>query len=393
MEQKQMFLAWLLTAVIATLGLSSCSNELAPDEPKREEMVDVVVSTLLPETLQTYGSNSGNGGLANLEGREDPLYVRYIMEVYTESGTLVKRKFINKKMTSGGTYRDAEFSLRLFAGKYRIVLWADIAKRVSSSLPDYLTGSGLSSDRLVSPYFISDFGDKTSGSEVLVRPVSDTEWEAGSLATIRASVIQANVDDVPNMPELYDAFFCANTIELTDESETYDDFVLTRPFAKVRVITTDKGETQRSCDHSRTVSTIGMGSNINTTFNALTGQYSGADSDNGYWETQPHGIGAYNNESGNEITVGVFYLPVSQTADASVAHNLDFYFTIYDTNGKLLGRNIHLNVPNVPLVGNMLTTIRGKVLTGTNKITVSIDGKFTEPGFDVDNADNPTGSN
>ena len=388
-----MFFAWLLTAVIATLGLSSCSNELAPDEPKREEMVDVVVSTSLPETLQTYGSNSQNGGLANLEGLEDPLYVRYIMEIYTESGTFVKRKFNNPVMRSGGDYRSAEFSLRLFAGTYQIVLWADIAKKVSSPLPDYLSASGLSTDRLVSPYFISDFGAETSGSEVLVRPVSDTEWEEGSLATIRASVIPVSVDDVSCSPELYDAFSCTRTIEITDESETYDDFTLTRPFAKVRVITTDKGETQRSCQHSLTVAKIGQNSGINTTFNALTGQYSGADSDNGYWEKLPHPVGAYNNESGNEITVGVFYLPVSQTADAEISHNLDFYFTIYDINGKLLGKNIHLNVPNVPLVGNKLTTIKGKVLTGTNKITVSIDGKFTEPGFDVDNADNPTGSN
>ena len=387
MKKNNLFLAWLLTAVIATLGLSSCSNELAPDEPKREEMVDVVVSTSLPETLQTYASNSAVGGLENLEGQG--LYVRYIMEVYTEKGTLVKRKFINKGIISNSDYTQAEFSLRLFAATYKIVLWADIAKKVSSPLPEYLNGSGLSSDRLVSPYFISNSGEY---STALVRPVSDTEWEKGSLATIRASVIPASVTNVSNMPEMYDAYSCTKTLALTnEENSTYDDFTLTRPFAKVRVIAKD--DVARICDHSLTVTTMRVNSKINTTFNALTGQYSGADSDNGYWETLPHYIGAYNTESDDESTVAVFYLPVSQTADASVAHNLDFYFTIYDTSGKLLDENIHLNVPNVPLVGNHLTTIKGNVLTVTNTIAVTIEDEFEGNGFEVNDADNPTGSN
>lgn len=390
MKKNNLFFAWLLTAVIATLGFSSCSNELAPDELKQEEMVDVVVSTSLPETLQTYGSNSGSAGLTNLEGLEDPLYVRYIMEVYTESNTLVKRKFINKKMTSGGTYRDAEFSLRLFAATYKIVLWADIAKKESSSLPDYLNGSGLSTDRLVSPYFISN---SNVSSSVLVRPVSDTKWEAGNLKTIKASVIQVDEGDAPNIQELYDAYSCTQTIELTNENTTYSDFTLTRPFAKVRVITTDKGETVRTCNHSLTVTRIGLNSGINTTFNASTGQYTGATSGDGYWESQPHSIGSYNNESGNEMTLCVFYLPVSQTADASIAHNLDFYFDIYDMDGKELGKDIHLNVSNVPLVGNHLTTIKGKVLTGANTIEVNIADEFVNPPYEVDIPDGDTGTN
>lgn len=390
MKKKNLFFGWLLTAVIATLGLSSCSNELASDEPKQEGMVDVVVSTSLPETLKTYGSNSGNGGLTNLEGLEDPLYVRYIMEVYTESGTLVKRKFINKKMTSGAQYRDAEFSLRLFAAQYKIVLWADIAKKVSSSLPDYLNGSGLSSDRLVSPYFISNTG---TSSDVLVRPVSATAWAAGNLKTIKASVIQVDEGDAPNIQELYDAYSCTKTITLTNENTTYDDFTLTRPFAKVRVITTDKGETVRSCDHSRTITRIGLNSGINTTFNASTNQYTVATQSGGYWETQTHSIGSYNNESGNERTLCVFYLPVSQTADAGTSHNLDFYFDIYDMNGNELGKDIHLNVSNVPLVGNHLTTIKGKVLTGSNTISVNIEDEFVNPPYEVNIPDGDTGTN
>lgn len=389
MKKNNLFLAWLLTAVIATLGLSSCSNELA-DEPKREEMVDVVVSTSLPETLQTYGSNSQNGGLANLETLEGSLYVRYIMEIYTESGTLVKRLLINKKMISGSDYRSATFSLRLFAATYNIVLWADIAKKVSSSLPEYLNGSGLSSERLVSPYFISNSGVY---SDVLVRPVSASEWKEGNLKVIKASVIQVDEGDASNIQELYDAYSCTQTITLTNENTTYSDFTLTRPFAKVRVITTDKGETERTCEHSLTITRIGMNSGINTTFNALTGKYSGASSGNGYWETQPHSIGSYNNESGPDRTLCVFYLPVSQTADAETAHNLNFYFDIYDTNGNVLGENIHLNVSNVPLVGNHLTTIRGKVLTGSNRIEVNIEDEFVSPPYEVNIPDGGTGSN
>lgn len=80
MKKKLFFFASLLTAAAATLGLTSCSNEMTPDQPIREGMVDVVMTTSMPQELQSYGVSSAEGGLKNLEDKG--YSVRYIMEVY-----------------------------------------------------------------------------------------------------------------------------------------------------------------------------------------------------------------------------------------------------------------------------------------------------------------------
>ncbi|MBO4944088.1 MAG: hypothetical protein J6C91_02360 [Muribaculaceae bacterium] len=121
MKKNNLFLAWLLAAVIAMLEFSSRSNEPAPEKPVREGMVDVVMTTSLPDDLQTYASNSAKSALENLENQG--LFLRYIMEVYTESGELLKRKMQYKSLSSEALYRDAEFSARLFAAKYTFVFY------------------------------------------------------------------------------------------------------------------------------------------------------------------------------------------------------------------------------------------------------------------------------
>lgn len=366
MKKKQFFSAWLLTAVFAALGFSSCSNDMALDETVvREGMVDVVMTTSLPQYLQTYGSNSGDGGLKNLEGKS--LFVRHIMEIYTDKDVLLKRLMIIKPLTSTSSYREAEFSARLFAAEYKFVFWADIVRKVDVQVTELQAAAGLETPYYANAYF---FSNTASNSNVLLRPNGTDKFTAGNLTAIRASKVYDEV--APIGPEMYDGYSCSETVDLrTREGDL--SFTLKRPFAKLRIITTDGGETLRTPDYASTVTVVGKDSQIPTTYNAKTGEYgtSGEQSDEGYWAIVEQQIGSYNNESGNEKTLGVFYFPIPETA-----MNMDFYFNVYDAAGNTITKDVHLNVPNVPLKGNFLTTIKGKLLSNNRKVTISIEDEF-----------------
>lgn len=366
MKKNNLFVAWLLTAVIAMLEFSSCSNELAPEKPVREGMVDVIMTTSLPEVLQTYScSNSAKGGLENLESQG--LVVRYIMEVYTESGDLLKRKMIYRPLSSDANYRDAEFSARLFAGKYTFVFWADIVKKVK--LPESMVLEGLSPECYANAYFFSNTYDN---SDVLWRPNGTATAVKGDLQAIRASEIAESM--APQLPEMYDGYACVQEVDLTTESTT-QDFTLTRPFAKLRIITTDVGTT-RTPDYEKTVTLLKSNRTIPTMFNAREHKYSmGGDDYRGYWATVRHQTGVYTNESreGDDHTLGVFYLPIS---DDVAAFNLDFYFDVYDAHGDAISKNVHVSVPNVPLMENHLTTIKGNLLANTHTLKITINDEF-----------------
>lgn len=386
MKKNNLFLAWLLTAVIAMLEFSSCSNELAPEKPVREGMVDVVMTTSLPEVLQTYGSNSGDGGLKNLEGHQSNLYVRYIMEIYNEPDTeagadntekkLIKRKMLYRPLTSTSTYREVEFTARLFASRYTFVFWADIVRKVSVITEDQKK-AGLYTPYYANAYFFSNEGTNT---DVLLRPVDAESFVKGDLQTIRAAELSETI--APIGPEMYDGYSCVKTVDLrTADCET--NFTLKRPFAKLRIISNAGGTTLRTPDYEKTVTMLKSGLTIPTVFNAKDQTYSKGenDSDQGYWALVEQPIGSYNNESGNEHTLGVFFLPASGNPGS---YNLDFYFDIYENTGSIIAEDVHVAVPNVPLQANHLTTIKGDVLANNHLITISIEDEFEDPGYEKD---------
>lgn len=395
MKKNNLFLAWLLTAVIAMLEFSSCSNELAPEKPVREGMVDVVMTTSLPEVLRTYGSNSADGGLKNLEGHQPDLYVRYIMEIYNEPDTeegadntekkLVKRKMLYKPLTSTGDYREAEFTARLFASKYTFVFWADIVRKVSV-ITDEQRKAGLYTPYYANAYFFSNDGTNT---DFLLRPVDAESFVKGDLQTIRAAELPEDI--APVSPEMYDGYSCVKTVDLRTADWDKEDFTLKRPFAKLRILTNAAGTTQRVPDYEKTVTILKSGLTIPTVFNAKDHTYSkgGDENDRGYWAVVEQPIGSYNNESGNQQTLGIFYLPASGSPGS---YNLEFYFDLYEkNNGGIIAEDVYVEVLNVPLQENRLTTIMGSFLADNHTITIGIEDEFEGEQFEVDPANPPTG--
>lgn len=374
MKKKLFFFATLLVAVVAAFGLTSCSQEDMPDSPTRDGVVDVVMTTTLPQELQSYATTSAEGGLKNLEGVEG-LAVRYIMEIYPKgSETAVQRMITYKNLTSDGDYRTASFSTRLLAAEYNFVFWADIV-RESNTIPYNQTLEGLETPIYGNSYFYSNKNLSGEALEALYRPTDVSVSEKGDLKTIHSSGVGAAVSPVSS--EMYDGYTCAKEVDLRVEPTTHS-FTLKRPFAKLRVVATDKAdELIMKPDWDKSLLKILPDCNIPNRFNALTGTAtSDSNVGGGYWCSYYVTSGTYENETGDEHTIGVFYLPVSTSS-----YNLTFDMGI--TTGETATYN-KLSVENVPLVANKLTTIKGKILSKKTDVTITIEDPFVEPGIDVE---------
>jgi hypothetical protein len=377
MKKKLFFFASLLTAAAATLGLTSCSNEMTPDQPIREGMVDVVMTTSMPQELQSYGVSSAEGGLKNLEDKG--YSVRYIMEVYPKgSTTKVQRMIKYVPMSEGGSYRTTSFETRLLASEYNFVFFADIVRQVNAyPYNDPNPYPGLNKPYYANRYF---FSNTDESSDVLIRPTDVNTAVAGDLQTICASIAATDTFQNPYL-EMYDAYSCSEAVDLRIEPTT-QSFTLKRPFAKLRLITTDADKLLTTPDWSKSRVDITV-SDIPTGFNALTGASVNV-ADRGYWNGGIQALNSdlYSNEGASEKTISVFYLPVPANGQ-----NLTFKMDIKDASGNYLAQRVSLEVQNVPLVGNKLTTIKGNLLSKNATFNVTIDDEFEkdDEGNIIDN--------
>lgn len=355
---------------IVAMGLTSCSQEDMPDTPNREGMVDVVMTTSMPQELQSYGVSSAEGGLKNLEDKG--YSVRYIMEVYPKgSTTKVQRMIKYVPMSEGGSYRTTSFETRLLASEYNFVFFADIVRQVNAyPYNDPNPYPGLTTPYYANRYF---FSNTDESSDVLIRPTDVNTAVAGDLQTICASKAATDTFQNPYL-EMYDAYSCTKAVDLRTESTT-QSFTLKRPFAKLRLITTDADQLLATPDWSKSRVDITV-SDIPTGFNALSGA-SIAGTERGYWNggIQALNSDVYSNEpdDGSEKTLSVFYLPVP-----AKSQNLTFSITVKDASGKVLTQSVKLEVENVPLVGNKLTTIKGNLLSKNATFNVTIDDEFED---------------
>lgn len=368
MKKKLFFFASLLTAAAATLGLTSCSNEMTPDQPIREGMVDVVMTTSLPQALQSYAISSDKSGLENLEG-EEGLYVRYIMEVYpkTTSTEPIARKICYKPLVSGGDYKTASFQTRLVAAQYNFVFWADIVREVTeldNSNVD-MSAVGLSKPFYGNRYFLTNKENPEEGEPVLVHATNADTYSAGTLQEISANV-QADSHVGHITGEMYDGYTANEVIDLRSEVPN-KSILLKRPFAKLRVITTDADVmAQQDINPADIIMTLFYKSTIPSTYNALTKSSSGSANLNALYKN--NAIYSAENEKANEKTVGVMYcLP-----PASV-NELTLNFSVY---GSDIYSGIPVNAGMVPLVANNLTTIKGNLFSKNPKITIEIKDEF-----------------
>ena len=359
----------LLTALV--LGVASCQKDFTADVESRGE-VNVQLAVAAPELIgatRTDGDaqntlNSAYGAIDYLDGNAtgdrqnwDKVDLRYSLEVYDKDDltTPVKDRMVIIK----DKYEPVKFDLRLIPNRdYQFVIFADfVPEGEAEKTVDY-----------------------------------SAQGDLGLRHTIGANLTEITIkqgDDALN-DEIADSYF--KTFEFRPENNTsnsINDVVLQRPYAKVRVIATDLAELNLNVEPKYVAINYGT-TPILTTFNAVTGEISvdKLSSDKAFEYTYVEDIRSnranhvYNAdydakvatakngiERASHLTLFTDYILATATQSP-----ISFQMTVYDENHDPI-KTINFNT-NIPVQRNHLTTIIGNVLTAATEVTVTIDDNF-----------------
>ena len=299
-----------LALAALVLGMVSCQTEPEGFDVNVGGEQDVNITVSLPEGTR---ANSALGAFENVNFEEYD--VRFQCEVHYGA----EKKVLDPQFSDNG--KEASFNVRLIANrKYTFVVWADLVKEDNTTEDlHYNTANGLANITL-----------------------NDT-WVA--------------------MDETRDAFTCSEELEFTRNANIRLE--LKRPFAKMRVITTDMLELMGVMPE--TVEVEYTTTHFDT-YNALTKTPSGELRK----EHVQTAIATYDYKAGDaEKTLFTDYFFATETQKV-----VNFNMNVYDQNNELIDETKSFNTP-IPAKRNYVTTIKGNILTYADDFTVEI-----LPGFD-----------
>ena len=418
--------------LVATISTACSENEILTETAPEGGEVEYMISTTLPDAIQTYTSGTGTdvasqsclppyndvnsalGGLANLV--DQGYAVRYIMEIYNPEGRLV-RQIKYKPLTSGTDYRSITFDpVRIVrSDNTEFLFWADIVmevNRMPAGTQD-LEGAeemnvtcdmtGITLPYYANPYFYSNKDNKNDGSDPLFQTIF--YWtRPGDLHHISGScpyVPDDTTDDVDDYfhynSEMWDGYSAYKKFDSSQMQGGSMNITLTRPLAKLRFVTTDAdiiagnvdedfnwGKTRielNSDDFSKEpiipsiLPSYNMASGKAELFPDYNWVYSHWQM-NEYVPASGQPLPIYSADTNKCRTIAVVYVP-----GQSQAINLKAYIDNHYSRGYNF--EINLNLPNVPLVANKLTTIKGNFLSKDHNFSITVSDDFDTPGEDV----------
>ena len=318
---------------VAALSLIGCTQNDILDRDINNGNEVMTVTLTPPDALNTRAvsetSNSALGGISNVDWAMYDL--RYQLAVYDETG---ETQIISPQVKIAATgYQPVTYELRLIPKhKYKLVAWADFVKE----------------------------GETT-----------DLHYNTADLRNI------ALIDDVTAQmnDESRDAYF--GTKDLTAGDSFNETLTLKRPFAKLRVVTTDWAYeslpmpdnfkvTYYNCTRFEGINAVTgealsvdgniAGSDLDATGIELTTTISNSKEEK-YYKT------GYDKTAANR-TVLVDYL-LCNDEQQPIHFKIDFL----DGTNSLIVRDLNTNVP---IQRNWLTTVTGNVLTYENGTPVFI---------------------
>ena len=295
------------------LGLASCQTEPAVDVVLDGEQ-EVTLSVSLPETTRANTQNSAVGGVSNVLGEYD---IRYILEVYNDAGVMVK-----ERMTKTSDTTTAQFDLRLIPNRnYTFVVWADFVTNGSEEDLYYNTQNG--------------------GLRNVA--INESLWNA--------------------MDEARDAY--TGTVRIEDFDKNDDIAVtLTRPFGKLRVVTTDIAALYNILPEGVDVE---YSVPVYTAFDAFEEEPKTTASKQFIFKLSESSEYA-DLGSGSERTLFADY--IFGTASGTIQFTMD---VLYADNASTTSINFNTQIP---IERNKLTTLKGNMLTDANDITVTVNEVF-----------------
>ena len=331
------------------LGLASCQTEPEGLNVNVGGEVDTVVTVTIPETETRAGGNdSAKSVFDNGILEDENTTMRYILEIYYGDVRAERQVKYSDRIET------ITFPVRLVAGRdYNFVVWADVVTK--------------------------NAGEEFSDSDNHYNTTTENKW--------LTNVTLKGTWDA--MDESRDAFTGYYNTEKEGKKYTGNlpiNITLTRPFAKLRVITTDMVELG-NLNITPVSAKVTYSAFSHESFNALDGTYSGEISS----KTHTYAIADYADfantakEDSHKVLFTDYFF-----ADASdvVKFELDVYEGDVDNqNATTLIKHNDFKT-DIPAQRNYLTTIQGNILTDGNDITVTVenDGKFENAGDASDDA-------
>lgn len=323
----------LILGCLTGVFLSGCAKDLPQPGPNPDGDV-VRIQLDAPEAIQLTrsmpGTTSAMGGLTNVDWTKYDL--RYQLAVYSEDGTKI---LVPQQAQVYDTYSAAVFELRLTPNNtYKFVAWADFVAQGSTDDLHYDT---------------ADFANIT------IKTDGDRD---------------KTIND-----ESRDAYFISKNIAITQTLN--ESLTLKRPFAKVRVVTTDWDDTNHAitkpdnfkvtyhdCKRFGGVNAV-SGEALNQTDADATTVYTATLATDGsggkYYE------GSYD-ATANNRTLLVDYLIATPEQEA-----IHFQFDMLAGSAPVRSHDF---ATEIPIQRNHLTTIIGNLLSVGGSVTIDIDDNF-----------------
>ena len=293
-----------------------------------EQLVNITVA--LPEA--TRASSGAGFDLATL-GTDFEL--RYILEIYVEGNT---EDCIRKEAFTTAT-TNVVFPVRLVPGRdYRIVAWADIVPTIT--------------------------GERTAEGDY------DYYYET-SKGLDEVTIVENETITWNAMDEYRDAYTAYDVVYGFSANRSLD-LILTRPFAKVRVVSTDIKDIE-DLGYELKNGTVEYSVNLNRQFNALNGTATNAAVKShsfAYPTVYKESGDSYETETQRTLFADYIFVDKTWEQDA-----IQFTMSVYENGGLLKTTTFNTDIA---LHANSLTTIIGEVLTEGGYVKVEVDGKLDE---------------
>lgn len=333
-----------LFGLFGAFALAGCQNETLPADGVAADGEGNVMFTLsAPEAMETTratlgaNSNSALGGLTNVDFSQYDL--RYQLAVYRVDGTGADATYTQVvapqvKIVADG-YEPVTYTLRLTPNRsYRAVAWADFVRE------------GQTEDLY---YDTSDFENIHQANLPLQYVINE---------------------------ESKDAYFGSKDVKVGNTDTPATSFELKRPFAKLRVVTTDWNYGGLGEEMPDKVEVTYYNCKRFLALNALTGEATStdlADTDGTIYtatlnkDEKAYALGY--DKTDNNRTIVVDYLMASD-------EQTPIHMKFTAKNGETVIATQDLNT-QIPIQRNWLTTIIGNALTVGSQFDISINDKFT----------------
>ena len=357
-----------LALALVVFGLAACQNDPEVINPVGGE-VDYELTVAAPEfgsTRAVAGMDSAQGAIDNFDDAAiwNTADLRYILEIYNadEDGegddiTLVKERMVQVV----DEYEPVVFKFRIIPGRtYKFVVFADLVAE-GDEQAQYNPAGGVVAEGL---------------RHVIGSTLAD---------------ITVKEDDIND--EYGDAYFISKNLEIKNALQ--QSLELTRPYAKLRVITTDMDELNLDVQPGYVVVTYDV--DQPTSFNAINGKIATTpgtksfdftyemDGDNKVIRPYTAGKDAVNSSIQNlEAKLSNMTLFTDYVLAVDEEKPTKFRMDVYEDVAMTSPIKSNYFSTDIPLRRNYLTTIIGNVLTTASEVEITIDNKFVNEGVEDD---------